>query len=134
MSDLEGKTPEDPDLVFGDVDPEAKIGLPVGRNTNPAGFNSFLLGLIFCGAIYLLVYLVVFQFGIGDGSETVGATTTATASAEPPPIPKAWLYLTGFNKIPIGIALLTCWSLALLALKALKIRAQRRAATCRAAR
>jgi biopolymer transport protein ExbB/TolQ len=38
-----------------------------------------------------------------------------------------WRYLTAFNGIPIAIAALTCLSIAILSLKLLKIRAQRRA-------
>ena len=124
MNAQETNAEEQAELVFGAVDPEARLGLPVGRNTNPNAFNSVLLGLILCGAVYLVVFLVVFVFGSGGAaeSEAEGATNAT---------PKAWLYLTGFNRIPIGIAFLTCWSLALLILKALKIRAQRRALTIR---
>jgi biopolymer transport protein ExbB/TolQ len=56
-------------------------------------------------------YLVAYQFS--HGKDDLGATV--------------WMYLTAFDRIPIFIALLTFWSLSILFLKFLKIRAQRRA-------
>ena len=112
---------EAPQFAFSSIDPEARMGLPVGRNTNPAGFNSFLLGLILCGLLYLVTYVMVFVLGSASSSTDTNPSDT----------PKVWLYLTGFNKIPLGIAFLSCWSIALLTLKSLKIRAQRKALTLR---
>ncbi len=95
------------ELRFSKVDPEARVGLPRGRFTNPSLATSGLLAVGMMAALYGIAYQ--FSHRPGGKGELV------------------WTYLTGFNRIPIFIALLTCWSLAILVLKALKIRAQRRA-------
>lgn len=94
-------------LRFRACDPEAFAGLPRGRFTNPSLTSSGLLA----GIVMAATYLVAYQFS--HGKEGLGVTV--------------WTYLTAFDRIPIFIALLTFWSLSILFLKFLKIRAQRRA-------
>jgi biopolymer transport protein ExbB/TolQ len=95
------------ELRFSRVDPEARVGLPRGRFTNPSLATSGLLAVGMMAALYGIAYQ--FSHRPGGTGELV------------------WTYLTGFDRIPIFIALLTCWSLAILVIKVLKIRAQRRA-------
>lgn len=94
-------------LRFRTCDPEAIIGLPRGRFTNPSLTSSGLLA----GAMMSVTYLVAYQFS--HGKEGPGIMV--------------WRYLTAFDRIPIFIALLTFWSISILLLKFLKIRAQRKA-------
>ena len=94
-------------LRFSSVDPEARLGLPRGRFTTPSLITSGLLA----GAMMAALYGTAYQFSHRAGS--VGEL--------------AWTYLTGFDRVPIFIAMLTCWSLAILFLKMLKIAGQRRA-------
>lgn len=95
------------ELRFRSCDPEAWAGLPRGRASNPSMASSAALAALMLAATYAVAY----QFSHG----MVG------------PGPMAWRYLTAFDGIPVFIAALTCWSLAILLLKFLKIRAQRRA-------
>lgn len=94
-------------IRFRRCDPEARIGLPRGRFTNPSLTSSGLLAV----AMMSVTYLVAYQFS--HGKEGAGVMV--------------WKYLTAFDRIPIFIALLTFWSISILLLKFLKIRAQRRA-------
>jgi biopolymer transport protein ExbB/TolQ len=94
-------------LRFARTDPEAMLGLPRGRFTNPSMLTSGLLA----AAMMAVLYGAAYQF-----SHRPGSTGELV-----------WTYLTGFDRIPIFIAILTCWSIAILAMKVLKIRAQRRA-------
>lgn len=87
------------------ADPEARLGLPVGRFTNPSAATSLLLALL----MMAIVYGGLFPLRDRPGFDT------------------AWLYLTGFARIPIPMAFLASWAVSILLLKALKIRAQRRA-------
>lgn len=93
-------------LRFSDADVEARLGLPRGRLTNPSNFSGLLAGSV----LVLMVYLAAW---IMKGSGGFGATV--------------WRWLTDFQGIPIAIMVLTGWSVALLCLKLLKIRAQRKA-------
>ena len=86
------------------ADPEARLGLPVGRFTNPSAASSLVLALL----MMVAVYGSLFPLRDRPGFDTV------------------WLYLTGFARIPIPMAFLASWAVSILLLKALKIRAQRR--------
>ncbi len=92
-------------LSFASLDPERRLSLPSGRFTTPGGISSLLLGLVYMGILY-----------------GVGWAIQSTAFGE-----NMWEYLTGFSGIPIPIFLLSCWSAAILTIKAAKIRAQRSA-------
>jgi biopolymer transport protein ExbB/TolQ len=94
-------------LRFRSVDPEARLGLPRGRFSNPSLGSSALVASVLMAILYGVAYQA------GRSGEGIG--------------PVAWKYLTGFDRIPILIAALTCWSVSILLLKLLKIRAQRRA-------
>ena len=92
-------------LSYASVDPERRVGLPSGRFTTPSATAAFVIGLVLMGIIYGSTWSI---------RETeVGAM--------------AWRYLTGFSGIPIPISLLTCWSAAILLIKAAKVGAQRAA-------
>ncbi len=93
-------------LRFEQCDVEARLGLPRGRLTNPSMVTSALLTVMLMTVIYSASWMFRLE-------ESVGAIV--------------WRYLTAFQGIPVAIALLTCWSIAILALKLLKIRAQRKA-------
>lgn len=110
MPQARGGMPAAPafELRFTRVDPEARIGLPIGRLTNPSMASSFLLALLMMGALYGTAWY--FRTPSPDSAGSI-----------------AWKYLTAFDRIPIAIAMLTTWALAILGLKLLKIRAQRRA-------
>jgi len=92
-------------LSWARSDPERKFGLPSGRFTTPSATSSFLAGLILMGVIY--------------------GTTWAVRGT--PWGHVIWQYLTAYAGIPIPIMLLTCWSAAIILLKAGKISAQRKA-------
>jgi hypothetical protein len=92
-------------LRFRRCDPEARLGLPVGRFTNPSALSSLLVALAIMAAVYGGLFPL----------------------RERPGFDLAWLYLTGFARIPIPMAFLASWAVSILLLKALKIRAQRRA-------
>lgn len=91
-------------LQFSEHDIEGRLGLPVGRMTNPSGWSGLLLGFLLLAALYVVAWLP-------SGREGWGET--------------AWRWLTAFQGIPIAIATLTCWSIAIMLLKYMKIRAQR---------
>lgn len=92
-------------LRFAAADPEARLRLPVGRFTTPSMSASLLLALLMMAVVYSGA--APFR-GAGFG-EVV------------------WRYLTAFDRIPIFIAFFSCWSLSVIVLKLLKIRAQQRA-------
>jgi biopolymer transport protein ExbB/TolQ len=92
-------------LQHQSIDPEARLGLPSGPGTTPAILTCFVGTTVFAGVAYGTAY------SFRDG--TVGGMI--------------WDYMTGFGGIPIPIFVLSMWSLAFLLVKALKIRAQRRA-------
>jgi biopolymer transport protein ExbB/TolQ len=94
-------------LRFSSVDPEALAGLPCGKLTNASMTSSGLLTVVLMALIY--------------------GTSWAFSGRADGPGPVVWRYLTAFDRIPIFIALLTLWTLAILAVKAWKIHAQRRA-------
>jgi biopolymer transport protein ExbB/TolQ len=89
-------------LRFADVDPEARLRLPVGRHTTPAMWSSLLVGM----ALMAVVYGGVFPFRGGETGAVI------------------WKYLTAFDRIPVFIAFFSFWSLAIIGLKLLKVRAQ----------
>lgn len=91
-------------LRYSRIDPEARLGLPAGRFTNPAASTSMLAGATAMAIVYGAAYL------LRDGE--VGAVL--------------WRYLTAFAGIPIPMAALASWAIAILLLKSLKISAQRR--------
>ena len=97
--------PTTPVLSFAACDPEARLGLPSGRFTTPSATTSLLLACIFMGLLYGVAWLL---------STTGGGAVV-------------WKYLTGFSGIPIPIAAISCWTIAILLLKMLKIGAQRTA-------
>ena len=107
MSRMAVKQSVAPDAVlrFARVDPEARIGMPVGRYTTPAFSTSLLSAL----ALMAVVYGSAFPFRDTEAGATV------------------WKYLTAFDRIPIAIAFFSCWSIAIIAIKLLKVRAQRMA-------
>ncbi len=92
-------------LSFASCDPERRLGLPSGRFTTPSAMSSLLLGVVLMAALY-------------GGAWTLRGTSAGGA---------AWTLLTGYSGIPIPIALLTCWSAAILIFKSFKISAQRAA-------
>jgi biopolymer transport protein ExbB/TolQ len=92
-------------LSYASLDPERRLALPSGRFTTPGGASSLMLGLAYMVVLYGLAW-------------AVRGTPWGVA---------AWEYLTGFSGIPIPIFLLSCWSAAILTIKAAKIRAQRTA-------
>jgi biopolymer transport protein ExbB/TolQ len=94
-------------LRFSKVDPEARLGLPVGRYSNPSMLTTGLVTAVAMVVMYGTAYWSL-SFA-GAYGEIV------------------WRYLTAFDRIPILIALLTVWALVILAFKVLKIRAQRKA-------
>lgn len=93
----------EPLIRFLRTDPEARLGLPVGANTTPSATTCLLLTVIASGASYGAAYAFREQ---GFGAVV-------------------WEYMTGFGRIPIPIIVLSIWCLAFLAVKSLKIRAQR---------
>ena len=97
--------PTKPVLSFASCDPERRFGLPSGRFTTPSAFSSFLLGVAFMG----------FMYGVSWFARDTGFGSIV------------WELLTGYSGIPIPIAALSCWSIAILLLKSLKIKAQRAA-------
>lgn len=94
-------------LRFSRVDIESYLGLPCGRLTTPSLITSLL------GAAVLMALVYGGAYGLRTSAPEFGAA--------------AWLYLTAFEGVPIAIAFLSCWTVSILTLKALKIRAQRRA-------
>lgn len=90
-------------IHFGRIDPEARFGLPLGAATTPSTVTCMLLTVLLCAALYTAGYAVK--------DHEIGAVV--------------WEYMTGFGRIPIPIIALSVWCLVFLALKALKIRAQR---------
>lgn len=94
-------------LEFSKVDLEARVGLPVGRYSNPSMLTTALVTAMAMAVIYGAAYCSI---GPPGG---IGATV--------------WRYLTAFERIPIMIALLTVWALVILGFKLMKIRAQRMA-------
>ena len=94
-----------PLLSFSRLDPESRIGLPSGSLTTPSATTCFLLTVLAAGGVYGASY----AFREGEWGSVV------------------WQYLTAFGRIPIPITVLSIWSFVFLALKGLKIRAQRAA-------
>lgn len=93
------------DLDFNTVDPEARFGLPCGRNTNPSNMNALVLGCLFTTLFYAACFLL-WKAGFPE---------------------ELWEWTTGFEGIPILIVFFGAWSLGILLIKYLKIRAQRKA-------
>ena len=94
-----------PLIRFARVDPEARLGLPCGINTTPSAATCLLFTTVIGGALYGASYV----YCEGEWGAVL------------------WEYLTGFGRIPIPVTILSIWSLVFLAIKALKIRAQRAA-------
>ena len=92
-------------LRFAAMDPEARLRLPVGRFTTPSMSASLLLALAMMAVVY------------GGAAPFRGAGFGEVV----------WRYLTAFDRIPIFIAFFSCWSLSVIVLKLLKIRAQQMA-------
>jgi biopolymer transport protein ExbB/TolQ len=90
-------------IRFNRVDPEARVGLPIGAATTPSTVTCLLLTVLVSGALYGLAY--AFK------EREAGAVV--------------WEYMTGFGRIPIPVIVLSVWCLVFLALKSLKIRTQR---------
>ena len=95
--------PRQAGLRFVSVDPEARLRLASGRFTTPAMSTSLALGLV----LMAVIYGAAFPLRSGEWGEVV------------------WRYLTAFDRIPIFIAFFSCWSLSVIVLKLLKVRAQR---------
>jgi biopolymer transport protein ExbB/TolQ len=94
-----------PLIRFSRLDPEARLGLPVGSHTTPSTTTCVLLTTLIGGAIYGASFIL----REGEWGAVV------------------WQYLTGFGRLPIPTTLFSIWSLVFLTLKAFKIRAQRAA-------
>ena len=94
-----------PLIRFSRLDPEARLGMPVGSHTTPSAITCLVFTVLIGAGVYGTSY--AFREGAWGGV--------------------IWEYLTGFGRIPIPIAVLSIWSLVFLAIKALKIRAQRAA-------
>lgn len=94
-------------LDFRRADPEARVGLPVGRHTTPSIASSLLLGIL------LMLGCVAFAMVIRD-------------DASPS---RTFMYrlILGYYGIAPAELFLSCWSVAFLVIKYLKIRAQRQA-------
>ena len=105
MSKDAWETKTSPVLSFAACDPEARLGLPSGRFTTPSAMASTLLAVVLMALLYGLTWLM---------------STSASGAV-------IWEYLTGFGGIPIPIAGLSCWAIAILVIKLLKIQAQRTA-------
>ena len=88
-------------LIHARLDPERRLLLPAGRFTNGHPIVSFALGLASTVGIYALVAI--------RPDSMLGQS------------------LAQRGPVPYVIVLFTCWALAILAIKWLKIRAQRRA-------
>lgn len=97
--------PTTPVLSFASCDPERRLGLPSGRFTTPSALSSLVIGVLGMAAMYGVGWFV--------RDTRIGAV--------------AWELLTGYAGIPIPIAALSCWSVAILLVKSFKIRAQRAA-------
>ncbi len=90
-------------IRFNSVDPEARVGLPIGAATTPSTVTCLLLTVLVSGALYGLAYAIK--------DREAGAVI--------------WEYMTGFGQIPIPVIVLSVWCLVFLTLKSLKIRTQR---------
>ena len=99
----------EPQIVFAEVDPEARFGLPCGRNTNPSNLVCIILAILFTVCFYALC-LALWKAGLDE---------------------RVWNWSVGtdFYYIPVAISFLTAWSSAILIMKMLKVKAQRRALT-----
>jgi biopolymer transport protein ExbB/TolQ len=113
MSRRGANLPDAP-LQFRSLDPEARLGLACGSGTTPSDLTCLILTVVGSGAVYGAAYLMRdWTFGTdGDGSPVEAGAIV-------------WKYLTEFGRIPIPITILSIWCLSFLAVKALKIRAQR---------
>lgn len=101
-SAFENSTP--PPLQFSRLDPERRLGLNSGYGTAPAFLGTILLTL----TLAFLIYAPAWFF-----------RETATGSS-------VWHALTAYQRIPVAITLTTCGAAAILILKWLKIRCQRK--------
>lgn len=99
-------------LQYRRLDPEARLGLPAGPGTTPSDLTCLIATVAVGGAVYGAAYLMR-NWTLGKGAEAIEVG------------PTLWYYLTDFSGIPIPITILSIWCLAFLAIKALKIRAQR---------
>lgn len=105
--------PEAP-LQYRTLDPEARLGLACGPGTTPSDLTCLIATVIGGGLVYGAAYLLRDWTVGGEG----GGESIAVGAI-------LWKYLTAFGRIPIPITILSIWCLAFLAIKALKIRAQR---------
>jgi biopolymer transport protein ExbB/TolQ len=96
-------------LRYRGSDPEARIGLPPGRHTNPSTLTTLLLGV----GMMTVVVGSGFLIQSPDMPRSVGS--------------RIWQMLIGYQGIAPVMVFLACWSLAFLAIKGLKIRSQRAA-------
>lgn len=99
-------------LRFEGLDPEARIGLPVGPGTTPGQLSTLLLAVLLC----LCIYLPLLPFRPEEGAEPAVWS-----------LGWVWKQLTDYKGIPVPIVAFTMWCLAFLFIKTLKIRAQRAA-------
>lgn len=90
-----------PFLIHSRLDPERRLHLPSGRFTNGSPVVSFLLGAVVTVGVY--------------GLATVTPDNLVSQS------------LTQRGPVPYAIVFFSAWALSILLVKALKIRAQRRA-------
>ena len=102
-------------IRFEVLDPEARLGLPVGRGTTPGQLSTLLLA----GALCLLIYVPLLPFRPEAGS------TPDTWSL----LGWIWVQLTSYQGIPIPVVAFTMWCVSFLLIKMLKIRAQRASMT-----
>jgi len=99
-------------LRFEGLDPEARIGLPVGPGTTPGQLSTLLLTVLLC----LCIYLPLLPFRPEEGAEPAVWS-----------LGWVWKQLTAYKGIPVPVVAFTMWCLAFLFIKTLKIRAQRAA-------
>lgn len=99
-------------LRFGSLDPEARIGLPVGPGTTPGQLSTLLLAALLC----LCVYLPLLPFRPEEGAEPAVWS-----------LGWFWVQVTAYGGIPVPVVAFTMWCFSFLLIKLLKIRAQRAA-------
>ena len=93
-----------PPLRFARLDPERRLGLNSGYGTSPSVLSTLLLTL----TLAFLIYTPAWLFRDTDAGSSV------------------WHALTAYQRIPVAITLTSCCAAAILILKWLKIRCQRR--------
>ncbi len=73
--------PADHRIEFSDVDPEARLGLPAGRQTSPGFLSAFVLGVMLTAACLLIARLL----HVSEASVAPSPKSAVPASVEQPP-------------------------------------------------